>query len=206
METVLWIMAIAGTAMFVLKTALLLLGADHGADSDSGGMDIGHVDAGHTDAGGVDADHGGDHPGDHGPGSHTSDAAFTLLSVQSLSTLCMGTGWMGLSGLRSFGLNEIQALVVGLAFGLLLVLLMGKLLQKVRRLESSGTLIIQGAVGLSGTVYATVPEKGRGQIQIVLQGRLATLDATTRGSTIPTGKKVRVDAVDGTGALVVSVL
>lgn len=190
METFFWCLAIGGTALFILKTVLLLVGADGGAH-DAGGLDAGGMDAGVGDAGGH---------GDH----HASDAAFTLLSIQSLSTLAMGMGWMGLSAMRSFGFPEVQALLLGFGFGLLLVVLMGKLLQKVRKLESSGTLEIKGAVGSTGTVYVTVPEKGRGQVQIVLQGRLVTLDATTHGTAIPTGRRIRVDAVEDGGLLVVA--
>ncbi len=51
---------------------------------------------------------------------------------------------------------------------------------------------------------AAIAWLGAGFAMLVLQGRLVTLDATTRGAAIPTGKKVRVDAVEGAGLLVVS--
>ena len=79
---------------------------------------------------------------------------------------------------------------------LLLVFLLAKLMQKARGLESSGTVDVNRAVGQRGTVYLTIPRDGRGQVQIVLQERLMTLDARTTGADLPTGTKIRVDRVE----------
>ena len=52
------------------------------------------------------------------------------------------------------------------------------------------------AVGQRGTVYLSIPRSGRGQVQIVLQERLMTLDARSTGADLATGTKIRVDRVE----------
>ena len=194
-EFVLWCLAIGGTALFLIKILLLFMGADHGGDADGGFGDMGGHDIGGHDVG--DVDHGDAHHGD-------STTAFNLLSIQSLATLAMGTGWMGLAAMRSLHLGDAAAVLLGLAFGIAMVFMMGKLLLKARQLESSGTLDVQEALGQTGSVYLSIPEGGKGQVQIVVQGRLVTLDARSPGAAIPTGTKILVEEVDSTGVLVVA--
>jgi membrane protein implicated in regulation of membrane protease activity len=181
MELILWSLAIGGTVIFVLKMAMLFIGGHGFGEHDTGGFGDAHV---------------GDQPGDHG--AHDSDAsklAFQFFSIQAIAVFCMGTGWMGLAA-RHSGARMETALVASVVFGVLLVLLMGKLMQKARMLESSGTLDVKRAVGQRGTVYLTIPRGGQGQVQIVVQDRLMTLDARSSGADLPTGTKIRVDRVE----------
>jgi membrane protein implicated in regulation of membrane protease activity len=184
MQLILWALALGGTALFVLKMVMLLIGGHGFGEHDGGGFAEAHV---------------GDHPGDVQGGDHghsdASKLAFQFFSVQALAVLCMGTGWMGLAALSN-GARPEMAVVGGVLFGLLLMFVMGKLMQKARALESSGTLDVNRAVGQRGTVYLTIPRNGRGQVQIVVQERLMTLDARSSGSDLPTGTKVRVDRVE----------
>lgn len=184
MTLFLWALALGGTALFVLKMAMLLIGGHGFAEHDDGSFADSHV---------------GDQPGDaHVDHHHQSDAsklAFQFFSIQALAVLAMGTGWMGLAVLRGGGKTEV-ALVGGVLFGVALVLLMGKLMQKARALESSGTADVNRAVGQRGTVYLTIPRGGRGQVQVIVQERLMTLDARTTGADLPTGAKIRVDRVE----------
>jgi membrane protein implicated in regulation of membrane protease activity len=181
MALFLWALALGGTALFVLKMVMLLVGGHGFGEHDDGGFADAHGDS-----------------GDGHSGQHHTDAsklAFQFFSIQALAVLGMGMGWMGLAVLRGGGASEV-ALFSGLAFGVALVLLMGKLMQKARALESSGTVDVNRAVGQRGTVYLTIPRGGRGQVQIIVQERLMTLDARTTGADLPTGCKIRVDRVE----------
>ena len=61
---------------------------------------------------------------------------------------------------------------------------MAKLMQKARGLSRAPEpLDVNRAVGQRGTVYLTIPRGGRGQVQVVVQERLMTLDARTRAPT-----------------------
>lgn len=181
MNLILWVLAIGGTTLFVLKMAVLVMGGHGFGDHDDGG-------GGFADA------HGADHGHHHGQ-QDSSKLAFQFFSIQAIAAFCMGTGWMGIAA-RSGGAKDEVALAGAVAFGVVLVFLMAKLMQKARALESSGTFDVKRAVGQRGTVYLTIPRGGRGQVQVIVQERLMTLDASTPGSDLPTGTKVRVDRVE----------
>lgn len=190
METTYWILALAGTTVFVLKLAMMFLG--FGQDHDLG-------DAG--DVGGIGHDFDGDGQVGHGA---ESTMMFTFLSLQSLATFFMGCGWMGLVALKTWNLDDIAAALCAAGFGVFCVVLLGKLLQQAMKLESSGNVDIRSAVGSVGTVYSRIAEGRVGKVQIEVQGRLRTLDARTSGAQLDTGATVKVDEVDGAGVLVVS--
>ena len=80
------------------------------------------------------------------------------------------------------------------------------LMRSMMRLQSSGTLNYANAVGEIGTVYVTIPadSKAGGQIEVMIQGRLATAEALHQGSsTIIPGTKVRVVETIGRSTFVV---
>jgi membrane protein implicated in regulation of membrane protease activity len=183
MDLFLWALAVGGTALFILKMGMLLLG--------------GHGFGEHGDGSGFADAHVGDQPGDvHGDhGSDPSKIAFQFFSLQAIAVFCMGVGWMGIAA-RTNGAAPHVVLVAGVLFGALLVFLLAKLMQKARGLESSGTVDVNRAVGQRGTVYLSIPRGGSGQVQVVLQERLMTLDARSTGADLPTGTKIRVDRVE----------
>ena len=82
-QPALWfsIPALAGTAIFLLRLALMLIGGD----SSDGGVDL--------DA---DADFDLGDGGDHLDPGHS----FEILSVQAIAAFAMGFGWAGLGGLN----------------------------------------------------------------------------------------------------------
>lgn len=133
-----------------------------------------------------------------------SDGAFTWFSIQALSVLALGTGWFGLLAQETWGLPAAIAGLIAIGSGVLLTLLVARALRLVFRLEESGTLDVDRAVGASGTVYLTIPEDGVGQVQVNVDGRLVTLDATAGSRRIETGAAISVDTIDGRGVAFVS--
>src|SRR5689334_25043112 len=80
--------ALIGTALFLLRTVMILAGGHHGGDFHSGADFHG---AGHS------ADHSVDH--DH---DKQSAGAFKALSLQTITAFAMGFGWAGLAALNGF--------------------------------------------------------------------------------------------------------
>ena len=189
MEQIYWILALVGTSLFVIKMALLFMGGDDGDGGFDGDVDVdvgdGDIDGGHI----------------HGDDGQATTTAFKVLTLQTMSSFAMGAGWTGLAVLENTDLGDGPSVVPAFIAGVLFVMLLGYLMSKARALESSGTLDPKSAVGSIGNVYLTIPEVGRGQIQIEIQGRMATLDANSHQGPIPTGTRVRVEAVGSDGVL-----
>jgi hypothetical protein len=85
------------------------------------------------------------------------------------------------------GLNPWLALLGGYGGGFAGGVGVSYLMFSMKKLEADGTVRIDDAVGHKGTVYAKIPEagKGRGQIQVTVNGRLRTFDAVSDGPEIP---------------------
>lgn len=191
--------AVLATSLFLLRLALLIAGGDHGAATDAGGADLAS-----GDVAGADLAHGGagDLAGAHGAAAHgtegASGIAAQLLSVQGLAAFFMGFGWAGLGALRGAGWGLPASFALGLAGGAAMGLLMVTVLRAVRRLEATGTLSPQAALGAAGEVYVTVPSRGEGmgQVRVVIRDRQRILNAVSEGSAIPTRARVRVVRVN----------
>ena len=141
-------------------------------------------------AGAHDADIGAHH--DHDSGSW-------LINMRTVMAFLSGFGWAGgilMNSGYSVGPAIARAAVVGTLFLFGTALLVRNLL----KLQSSGNLDYASAVGAIGTVYCTIPagDAGRGQVELLLQGRLITADARTQSSPeLKPGTKARVVGLIG---------
>ncbi len=169
--------AIIGGVLFLIRTVLSLVGADADADFDMGGADLSPDFDGHA----------GDHSGIDGHG-----ASFNLFSTHSITGFFLMFGLIGLS-LSKAGIPELLTAIGGLAAGGFTMLVVAFVYYFMQRLQSDGTMNLQTAIGKTGTVYLSLPEKGSGQVTIVVQGGLRQFDAISADkSRIPTGEEVRV--------------
>ncbi len=174
--------AIVGTAVFLIRLVLMLVG---GA---AGDLDFS------VDHGAADLHHGD--PGD----------ALKILSIQSLFAFAMGFGWVGLGGLKGGGWGFTPSLLAGVAGGVGMVWLLGLLLKGVHDLQSSGNVAIDAAMGREGDVYATIPAggQGRGQVRVTLAQRQRIYNAVTEGEELPSNTRVRVTKVNQDNTLTVA--
>ena len=76
--------------------------------------------------------------------------------------------------------------------------------RKLKGLESNGMLNLSECVGMKGNTYLRIPgnRKGKGKIQISVNGSIHEFDAVTDGSEIPTGSNIRIVAIVGNSMLV----
>lgn len=161
LDTLFLVSAVAGGAILVLRTLLMLTG--------------------------IGADH--DVPHDDGSG----DAGTRPLSIQGLSAFGMMFGLVGLALLRESDVPDSAALTIALLAGALAMWGIAQAFRLMSRLQSSGTLDLDHAIGAEGVVYLTVrPGKG-GQVQVALQGRLGIYEARCdQDREIATGEGIRV--------------
>ncbi len=185
--------AVFGTAFFLLRLVLLLVGAaDAHLEVHTDGVDFG--DAHHTD------------PGE----------AFKYLSLQSVLGFAMGFGWAGLAAYRAAELSVGLSMLVAVAGGVAIVWLLALLMKAMHDLQSSGNVDPHNTIGHEGDVYLSIPSTGsaeagaavsfspgRGQVRVTIDDRQRIYDAieeTLDGrppAGLPTGTRVRVVGVDG---------
>lgn len=203
-ETVFAALAIPATVILVLQSLMLLFGfgASHADGGDAGGI------------GGADGDFDvPDAPGDgfvpdSTPGDVDTGDGVALFSIRGIVAFFTIGGWLGLALLQS-GMDVLPAALLSLLAGAAALYGIYWIMRASMRLQSSGNLELQNAIGLVGRVYIRVPAnaKGRGKINITLQQRLCELEAVTFfGRDIKADQPVRVTAVQTDGALVVQPL
>lgn len=192
--------AFPATALLLIQTVLTLLGLGHDADADmdltididgDGVPDIPDISA-------ADAASIGDQ--DAGVG-----AGLQLFSLRGIIAFFAVGGWAGLAFLRS-GMDRGLAVLLAVASGALAMVLTALILKSFLRLQYNGTLDVRNAVGLSGTVYLTIPpaRSEAGKVTLLLQERLTQLDAVTDCETpIKTGAEVIVVGISGKTTLIV---
>ena len=76
----------------------------------------------------------------------------------------------------------------------------------VLRLQQSGNIVLDNAIGVTGEVYIPIPplKSGVGKVNIVIQDRLSEVNAVTDAErTIKTGEKITVINVEPEGVLLV---
>ena len=118
-----------------------------------------------------------------------------LLWVAGLAWPCCAAAW-----------TRALAVLIAVASGALAMVLTALILKSFLRLQCNGTLDVRNAVGLSGTVYLTIPPARTevGKVTLLLQDRLTQIDAVTDCQTpIKTGAEVIVIGVSGKTTLIV---
>ena len=167
------VLAVAGGTLMVLQFILGVFGIEH--------HDVDQLHAGH-----------GEHPSE----------GLNLFSVRSLTA---GVAFLGLTGwgmLRA-GYSLWLALPAALLAGMLASLLVAYVMRSMLRLESDGSIVLENAVGLSGTVYIPIPAAGAGvgKVQLALQERTVELEAVSRQGALATGDRVLIVGLIGTSAV-----
>lgn len=167
-STVYFVMGSIGTALFLIKALLMLIGGDGDGDFD---LDV-------DGDGGIEV-HGG---------------GFTLFSLLSILAFMMGAGWMGLLCRQDFGLGSALSALIACAFGFALMLFASLGMLAMTRLQQAGKYDVANSLGKIAKVYLTIPEAGQGtgQIQLNLDGRSSLLTAVSNGAKIESFASVKV--------------
>ncbi len=147
-----------------------------------------------------------DHDFDIGSGDH--DSGIGLFSIRTVTAFFVGFGWTG-AILLNHGYSVLVAIVGGSVVGTVFLVATSFLIVNLLRLQSSGNLDYQNAIGVVGTVYSTIPgaEAGGGQLELMLQGRLMMAEAYTKSpAALTPNSKARVVSLIGGSTLLVEPL
>lgn len=173
-----WGIALVASLIFIIQTIMTFIGID---SVDGMDVDVDVADGDTMDTGG----------------------AMSLFSIRSMVNILVGFGWSGVC-LRSVIGNTVLLYVVAVIVGLLMGYAYIFMWRKMRKLESNGAIDISQCVGKEGDVYLRIQgeKKGRGKVQVSINGSLREFDAMTEGEDIPTGQRVRIQKADGTVVIV----
>lgn len=180
LEQTYWIIALIGSAVFVIIFILTFIG---GADADM-----------EADSGDFEADDGG-----------VGFQFFTFKNVIAFFTIF---GWTGIICLDN-ELSTALTLIISTIAGLLMMVLTSLLFYWMHKLAESGTLKINNALGVICEVYLPIGGKRSkiGKVQINVQGSLRELEAITdEEEDLNTGTIVKVKEIVGAELLLVEKL
>lgn len=193
--------AIPSTLVLLIQTILMLIGI--GSDN----ADVGDVDG---DVGDIDTDIA-DSDGVFGEDVLEVDSDPTgldglrIFSVRGIIAFFVVFGWVGVA-LDEAGLKIPLNLVISALCGIIVMFLVALLMRWVWRLQSDGTIDKRNAIGVSGSVYLTVPanREGVGKVNLTVQGSFVECEAVTdEAEPISTGKEIVVIGLSGQNTLVV---
>ncbi len=123
------------------------------------------------------------------PGVGGDATAVHVLGVRTVTAFLVGFGWTGLVA-STHGAAAWIAVALAFAGGCILMLLVWRLLRALMGLTESGSLDYANAIGATASVYLAIPaeQSGAGQVEVLVQGRLAVVQAMTRGAA-PRGRR-----------------
>lgn len=176
------LVAIPSTLIMLIQTVLLLIGFGGETDVDTDGDDAFEANTAEGDG-------------------------LVLFSVRGIVSMLTVFGWAG-TAFWEF-MSPLPAILLASVLGLLTLFGMAYLMRAVSKLQTSGNIDVENAVGKVAKVYIPIPPagKGTGKVTITLQEKYSELSAiTTSDQKLATGSFVRVVAVDGTGILLVEPL
>jgi membrane protein implicated in regulation of membrane protease activity len=132
------------------------------------------------------------------------DFIFAALSLRSILAFGMFLGYTGVVAMR-IGWSFPMAMVAGVLAGGTAAWMAYKLVRLLLRLQESGTMDIENAVGQTATVHLLVPAQSAspGKVMVEIQGALREMDAVSEEDAIPTGATVLVVGVSDEQYLIV---
>jgi hypothetical protein len=172
------------SVFFVWQLIMALIGL---ADEGEGVDDISEGGDADIDADMADGD-GGDAEGD----SSSSVVAFRLVSIRSIITFFTLFTWgtalymQGGDSLgKAMGISSLWGLAGMVSIALVIFLLL--------KLVHTGTKDLSTCVGTEGTVYLDIPEKGTGEVRVMVSGVVTYVDArSSDGKALKAGTPIRV--------------
>ena len=166
--------AAVGGTFVLIRLVMQFMGLDH------------HFS--HSD--GADMSFDADHP--------DTDAGFKVLSIHSITSFFMMFGLVGLAMYRQSQMGVVLSMLAAILAGAGSVWVIGKLFSLTARLQSSGNIQIDTAVGAQGRVYLTIPPDGTGIVCVKVSDRLRDYEARSHDATeIVTDTPIHVLWVEG---------
>jgi membrane protein implicated in regulation of membrane protease activity len=179
--TTLWYIAVPSTIIFVLTMLGTFFGFGDDIDTD---IDVD-----------VDVDTDIDDVDDVGGG-------FPIFTFKNFLTFFTFFSWGGITSLNG-GASPGWSVFIGLISGIVMVGIMMLMMWGFNKLRVDNTGKLSDTIGTKGTIHNTIPENGKGKVNVIIKGAYRTEDAISKnGVEIKTGSQVEVVDVAGTELIV----
>lgn len=138
-------------------------------------------------------------------GEVDTGSGFPIFTTKNLLAFLTMFSWSGMACIK-FGLGTLATLSISTGAGVVMVLILSSLFFLMNKLRHENIPTIKDAVGKSAKVYCKIPKNGRGQVSVIVNGSLQTIDAIAKGGkTFDTGDSVEVVEAKDTELVVDSV-
>lgn len=109
------------------------------------------------------------------------DAGLHIFSIRSVTAFFTGFGWGGVSAVNA-GMSTTAAALIALVAGTVFMAGVIAIMRTMMAMQGSGSLNYANAIGRTASVYLPIPAdmQGPGKIEVLVQGRMAVVDAFTR--------------------------
>lgn len=203
--------AIPATAVLIIQFVLQLFGLADGegtdgadaADADADG--IPDFDDGVPDElpGGQDDGIFGDDDFNDGTDVDDGHGGMRLFTLRSVVAFFAVGGWMGVAAV-DWNLSDFLAVALAVVAGTIAMYFVAWVVYTFLRMQESGNIRYENAVGKEGEVYLSIPPDGRGKVNVIVQERLCEIDAISKcNRVIMTGEKIVVVDITDDGLLIV---
>lgn len=128
---------------------------------------------------------------------------FPIFTIKNLVTFLTMFGSVGMACV-SYGLSNSFSILLASTAGILFVLFMTGLFVLINKLARSNVMSLDEAVGKEVTVYSRITKDMPGQVNVILNGSLQTIMASS-DKTFQTGDTVKVVSRTETGLVVDSI-
>lgn len=201
--------AIPATVIMLLQFILQLIGLADGVDSD--GPDTADADMDTDVQDGLPDDFSdggsdgifGDDTADDDLDIDDGQTGIRLFTLRSIVAFFAVGGWTGIVAVE-WNLPDFVAVVLAIIAGSLALYFVAWVVYTFLRMQQSGNINYENAVGKEGEVYLSIPPDGRGKVNVIVQERLCEIEAVSNcGRTIKTGEKIVVVDITDDGILVV---
>jgi len=171
MENVFLVCAIVGGGLFLLRSIMMVIGL--GGDSDPDGAD-------------ADIDTAGS---DGSPAT-----VFKMITLHGLTAFLFMFGLVGFLILRNDSDAKWVSGIAATLAGLVTMVIIAKIFQSSRKLQSDGTIYPKDIAGAEGSVYLVIRPGNIGKVQLTVRNALKVFDARAKdpASEIKTGERIKV--------------
>jgi len=130
---------------------------------------------------------------------------FPIFTIKNLFAFLTMFSWSGIACIK-FGLSALATLSISTGAGIIMIIILSSLFFLMSKLKNENVPTIKDAIGKNAKVYCKIPKNGKGQVSVIVNGSLQTIDAIAKsGKSFDTGESVEVVEAKDTELVVDSV-